>query len=122
MKRVQRTRKKGGGMPPGSKYVGRGSRWGSRYKVFPVNTREGRRLDMWSMKAPIGVESCIGKQTLTAKSLILFENQIRTEYKGKEAMRAFLEPLRGYDLACWCNLGDPCHADVLLKLIREMEA
>lgn len=24
--------------------------------------------------------------------------------------------LRGKDLACWCRLGQPCHADVLLEL------
>ena len=24
--------------------------------------------------------------------------------------------LRGKDLACWCPLGRPCHADVLLEL------
>jgi len=24
--------------------------------------------------------------------------------------------LAGYDLACWCDLGQPCHADVLLEL------
>jgi hypothetical protein len=24
--------------------------------------------------------------------------------------------LAGFDLACWCKLGDPCHADVLLEL------
>lgn len=24
--------------------------------------------------------------------------------------------LRGHDLACWCKLGEPCHADVLLEL------
>lgn len=27
-----------------------------------------------------------------------------------------LEPLRKKNLACWCRLGEPCHADVLLKL------
>lgn len=27
-----------------------------------------------------------------------------------------LEELRGKDLACWCPLGQPCHADVLLRL------
>jgi len=26
------------------------------------------------------------------------------------------EPLRGKNLACWCELGKPCHADVLLVL------
>ena len=27
-----------------------------------------------------------------------------------------IEKLRGKNLACWCKLGTPCHADVLLKL------
>ena len=25
-------------------------------------------------------------------------------------------PLRGKNLACWCKIGDSCHADLLLKL------
>jgi len=32
-----------------------------------------------------------------------FVDKIRSELKGK-------------NLACWCPLGSPCHADVLLKL------
>lgn len=28
----------------------------------------------------------------------------------------FLEPLRGKNLACWCRLDQPCHADVLLEI------
>jgi hypothetical protein len=28
-----------------------------------------------------------------------------------------LEPLRGHDLACWCPLDAPCHADVILDLL-----
>lgn len=31
-------------------------------------------------------------------------------------MGAWLAPLRGRDLACWCRLDQPCHADVLLEL------
>ncbi|MDP2647730.1 MAG: DUF4326 domain-containing protein [Candidatus Yanofskybacteria bacterium] len=27
-----------------------------------------------------------------------------------------LEDLRGKNLACWCKLSDPCHADILLRL------
>jgi hypothetical protein len=26
-----------------------------------------------------------------------------------------LHELRGKNLACWCKLGEPCHADVLLE-------
>lgn len=28
----------------------------------------------------------------------------------------YFEPLRGKNLACWCSLDKPCHADVLLEL------
>jgi Domain of unknown function (DUF4326) len=27
----------------------------------------------------------------------------------------FLQELRGHNLACWCPLDQPCHADVLLE-------
>jgi hypothetical protein len=30
--------------------------------------------------------------------------------------------LRGKDLACWCRLDQPCHADVLLNLANMAEA
>lgn len=30
-----------------------------------------------------------------------------------------LHELRGKDLACWCPLDQPCHADVLLKLANK---
>lgn len=30
--------------------------------------------------------------------------------------------LRGRDLACWCPLDQPCHADVLLELANAPEA
>jgi replicative DNA helicase len=31
----------------------------------------------------------------------------------------FFEPLRNKDLACWCPLDKPCHADVLLELANK---
>ena len=35
---------------------------------------------------------------------------------GVPAARPVLSALRGHDLACWCPLDQPCHADVLLEL------
>lgn len=29
------------------------------------------------------------------------------------------EELAGKNLACWCKLGEPCHADVLLELAND---
>jgi hypothetical protein len=31
---------------------------------------------------------------------------------------AWVSPLLGHDLACWCPLDQPCHADVLIELIE----
>ena len=33
-----------------------------------------------------------------------------------QANPTWLALLRGHDLACWCPLDVPCHADVLLEL------
>lgn len=34
----------------------------------------------------------------------------------RDRILAEIAELRGKDLACWCPLGQPCHADVLLEL------
>ena len=36
--------------------------------------------------------------------------------KKRDDYLAAIPDLRGHDLACWCPLDQPCHADVLLKL------
>ena len=36
-----------------------------------------------------------------------------------EFMRSVRSELKGKDLACWCPLDQPCHADVLLKIANE---
>ena len=33
-----------------------------------------------------------------------------------------VEELQGKDLACWCPLDQPCHADVLLRLANRQSA
>ena len=49
----------------------------------------------------------------------------RVAWMGPEsdnAARAILDhlpALRGRDLACWCPLDQPCHADVLLRLANQ---
>lgn len=34
------------------------------------------------------------------------------------AMASAKRELRGKNLACWCPLGKPCHADVLLEIAK----
>lgn len=86
--RIQRRRVKGWRMPAGAVYVGRPSRWGNPYvrSVGGVTPEELYRR--WL--------------TLTASG-IKIADRARAELAGK-------------DLACWCPVGRPCHADVLIEL------
>lgn len=95
-KRIQRQRTKGWRMPEGAVYVGRPTQWGNRWMVA-----DGTSL----------VEA---RPLLVAAFWDAIWRAMRVE--GVAALRRWLAPLRGHDLACWCPLGQPCHADVLLEL------
>lgn len=88
-KRVQRKRTRGWRMPPNTVYVGRPSKWGNPFRR--------------------GIDGNIDR--------VLFLYKIHLEQKLKQNPH-FLDPLRGKDLACWCPLGKPCHADILLKFLE----
>jgi hypothetical protein len=102
-RRVHRRRTAGWRMPANTVYVGRGSIWGN---PFRVGASRGDRLP-----------------PLTAAQVVrLFERWL-TEPIAQPAHaveRALivnnLHQLRGKNLACWCPLDQPCHADVLLRL------
>jgi len=87
-------------MPPNTVYVGRPTQWGNEYSVgddYP-----------WAE----------GEHKCTLDDVIfLFETDMKTmQYAFPETWDEFIAPLRGKDLACWCSLDKPCHADVLLKM------
>lgn len=48
-----------------------------------------------------------------AEAVTLYRGYLRS--RPELVARARLE-LAGRDLACWCRPGDPCHADVLLRV------
>lgn len=91
-KRIQRKRSKGWRMPEGAVYVGRPTRWGNPYKIGFL---------------------CVDAQ----EAVDTFAGQLLVMQKDDpEYFRRWLAPLKGKDLACWCPLDKPCHADVLLRL------
>lgn len=52
-----------------------------------------------------------------AQCVLMFRFRMRDMKLYEPAKyEAFLAPLRGKNLACWCKPGDPCHADVLLEI------
>jgi len=85
-RRVQLSRKKGWRMPANTVSVARPTGYGNRFHVgLPAN--------------PTAAD-CVRR----------FREEQVAEYEG-----APLERLRGKNLACWCPLDQPCHADVLLE-------
>ncbi|MCR6649763.1 MAG: DUF4326 domain-containing protein [Cellulomonas sp.] len=60
------------------------------------------------------------------KAVELFEADLTYWLGGRidyqPGIREAIRGLRGRDLACWCPLDQPCHADVLLEIANEAAA
>ncbi len=100
--RIQRRRTKGWRMPVGAVYVGRGTQWGNPIRIgipgpddYIVETRE----------------DAVAKYRYEIV-------QMNGGFVGFNRVWV-AEHLRGKDLACWCPLDRPCHADVLLELANQ---
>lgn len=107
--RIQLRRTKGWRMPPNTVRVSRPSKWGNRFRI-------GDTAERWG--GP-GIYALV-KVTDAAKAVELFEEWWRLHLdQHPKHMRAALAELRGKNLACWCSLDQPCHADVLLRLANE---
>jgi len=121
-KRIQRQRTKGWRMPKGAIYVGRPSRWGNPWPVENVRAQLAMAYDwsgmaqnspLWAVWAQFGL---IGLPKIAhATSVALYRSAIeQARIRDPDGVSAWLAPLRGRDLVCWCPLDQPCHADVLL--------
>ena len=99
-KRVQRKRTKGWRMPEGAVYVGRPSKWGNPFRVGSP-----------------GRDDCMVCSD-AAEAVMKFRSELVTFRGGFTGTNVdeIRSELRGKDLACWCPLDQPCHADVLLEL------
>jgi hypothetical protein len=110
-RRIQRRRSKGWAMPANTVYVGRPTRWGNEFEVGPGVTRkiavERFALHLATYFGWVERETRKAFHPLPVRS---------TEF------RDWLAPLRGKNLACWCPLGEPCHADLLLELANAEES
>jgi len=53
---------------------------------------------------------------LDAIAVIYKSVEFFKEWILKNPRKINLEELRGKNLACWCPLDKPCHADILLEL------
>jgi len=99
--RIQRQRTRGWRMPPNTLYVGRGSRWGNPRRV-------GMYVGYKAADAVADYRRWIERDPSTWS----YDNV----YGKPPTVDEIRAALAGKNLACWCALGQPCHADVLLEL------
>jgi hypothetical protein len=108
--RVQLSRRKGWKMPSNTVVVARPSRWGNYYRVGQPMCRETVRRWGHRLQAFSNLDySCRDADDAVRRfaGVVGFDEAIWPKLR---------EELRGKNLACWCPLGQPCHADVLLAL------
>lgn len=94
--RVQRSRARGSRIPPNTVYVGRPGPWGNPYVVGTP-----------------GIPDAATAVALYREWAADWDSPGHPAFKHS---REALDTLRGKNLACWCAIGEPCHADVLLEL------
>lgn len=90
-------------MPEGAVYVGRPTKWGNPYRPedYKFENADGSPAP-WNKSAAI-------EMAIRDYSMALQLGRLGADL-------ADIEQLRGKDLACFCRLDQPCHADVLLEL------
>jgi hypothetical protein len=109
--RVQLSRRKGWRMPENTVSVARPTRWGNPYAVGQPFRKAGAStfyVTDNAMAATLFRRAATGK--LSADVM----------YNDPQAWGLYVDrakrELRGKNLACWCALDEPCHADVLLEI------
>jgi hypothetical protein len=108
--RVQLSRKKGWRMPENTVSVARPGRYGNPFPVIEGIRDARRAVRLFRMIVE-------GKPSLRRHGILRIARG--NNGKGEAAVSALVEgipSLRGKNLACWCRLDAPCHADVLLEL------
>lgn len=119
--RIQRKRTKGWRMPENTVVVSRPSAWGnpidwqecqSEYGCTEVEAKQAVK-DIYHDLAVFALSD-----RGNADAMARFANYVPTQ----TFIKANIATLRGKNLACWCSLDQPCHADVLLDLANPARA
>lgn len=108
--RIQRRRTKGWRMPDGAVYVGRPSIYGNPFAptFIPGWATMSREHAVEDFTAWLANPDMFWRNT---------SGGFGTVAESVAAARHLLDglpDLQGHDLACWCPVGQPCHADLLL--------
>lgn len=106
--RVQLSRTKGWRMPANTVVVSRPSKWGNPFDWQVAQEEWGG--SEFEAKAAVAM---IYRDWLIMAEPERFHPDLRGQ---RVAILASYCDIRGKNLGCWCAVGQPCHADVLLEL------
>lgn len=100
-RRIQRQRVKGWRIPAGAVYVGRPTKWGNPFRVGALDPYHAGLVE--------------SEKRMDADAAV---QHYAARYLGDNLpdRDEIIAELRGRDLVCWCPPGQPCHADVLLRI------
>lgn len=107
--RIQLSRKRGWRMPENTVVVSRPSRWGNPWRVGDQYIPDAAEAVRRFRCAVLG---------FTSNGSFCEPQAHPDSYIGRIIADAPRD-LRGKNLACWCALDEPCHADVLLELANQ---
>ena len=99
--RIQLKRSKGWRLPPNTVVVSRPGKWGNPF-IVNSHVKPGSKHGVAYIAVPT-IEDAV--------------ECFREHLTHSPALVAMIKmELRGKNLACWCKIGQPCHADVLLEV------
>lgn len=108
--RVQLSRAKGWRMLPNTVNVARPGPWGNPYRVGErVDLRQANRW-CWKIKHPERAPEDARQAVKWFYASLAFDDA---------SIMLIRRDLAGKNLACWCKAGEPCHADVLLRIAND---
>lgn len=127
-------------MPPNTVSVARPGFWGNPYRVVLDALRDTGEDDEhgnpiivgpWLCESPRGAPTAFpvrggyyasDRDSAVKQAVAMFRLRLERLHTGA-TMRERISELRGKNLACWCPLDAPCHADVLIEFAnREPDA
>lgn len=107
---------------PDAVIVARPTKWGNPFRPHRRSwTHVGGRLvaEEWIVLDDNGVDYPLwinSRAGAIARSVELFAWDLTTPIASLITVDEVRAELAGRDLACWCPLDQPCHADVLLEI------
>ena len=113
-------------MPENTVCVDRSSKWGNPFRligdqIYSDASHRRSVLEKWVIFDSENLYSKIEGQKKCCELYLQWICGYLSNIDIKPCPFTFdemVKKLKGKNLACYCKLGDPCHADVLIKLLK----